>query len=138
HVDDVAEGHLAAMDRGRIGERYVLGGQNVYLSEFLRVIAHCAGIPAPRLRIPRMAVFPLAYAAEAVAHLTGREPFVTVDGLRMAKYRMFARTLKAEHELGIVARPYSEGVRDAVHWFREHGYIGARRAAFAPSRSVKV
>src|SRR5579885_1403178 len=138
HVDDVAEGHVAAMERGRTGERYILGGQNVFLSEFLRVIARCAGVPAPRLRIPRLAVFPVAYAAEAAARLTGREPFATVDGLRMAKYKMFATTAKAERELGIVARHYSEAVEDAVRWFGEHGYIGARHAALAPSRAVKV
>lgn len=138
HVDDVAEGHLAAMDRGRVGERYVLGGENVYLSEFLRVIARCAGVPAPRLRIPRLAVFPLAYAAQALAHFTGREPFATVDGLRMAKYRMFANTGKAERELGVVARPYSEGVQDAVCWFRQHGYIGTGEGALMPRPTVRV
>ena len=66
---------------------------------------------------------PLAYAAEAVAHITGREPFATVDGLNMAKYRMFFTAAKAEHELGVRARPYISALEDAIRWFGDHGYL---------------
>jgi dihydroflavonol-4-reductase len=123
HVDDVAAGHLAALQQGRIGERYILGGENVSLAEMLADIAHLVGRRPPRLRIPRRAVYPLAYGAEFIAKLSGREPFVTVDGLRMARYKMFFDDGKARRELGYTSRPYREGLRDAVDWFRTHGYL---------------
>jgi len=123
HVDDVAEGQLAALARGRIGERYILGGQNAALSEILATVAQEVGRRPPRLKIPRGAIYPLAYVAEAVARRSGREPFVTVDGLKMAKNRMFFTSAKAERELGYKARPYAEGIRDAIAWFRKAGRL---------------
>jgi dihydroflavonol-4-reductase len=123
HVDDIAAGHLAALERGRIGERYLIGGQNVALSELLAEIARQVGRRPPRIRVPRQAVMPLAYGAQAVARMTGIEPFVTVDGLRMAKSRMFFITAKAERELGLTPRPYAEGIEDAIRWFRDSGYL---------------
>ena len=123
HVDDVAEGHLAALNKGKIGERYILGGQNVLFSDMLGEIARIVGRKAPRIKVPRGAIIPLAIGAEAVARVTGREPFVTLDGLRMSKYRMFFRTEKAERELGIRARPFAHGLEDAVRWFRDSGYL---------------
>jgi dihydroflavonol-4-reductase len=123
HVDDVAAGHLAALERGRIGERYILGGQNVSLSEILLTIATQTGRRPPRMKIPRGAIFPVAVVAEAVARRTGREPFVTVDGLRMSKNRMFFTAAKAEQELGFRARPYAEGIQDAIEWFRGAGHL---------------
>jgi dihydroflavonol-4-reductase len=124
HVDDVAAGHLAALERGTIGERYILGGENVLLADMLASIAEITGKPAPKLRIPRAIVYPIAMAAEAVAKLTWKEPFITLDGLRMSKHRMFFTAAKAESELGFRARPYREGLRDAVRWFADHGYLG--------------
>ena len=123
HVDDVAAGHLAALRRGRTGERYILGGENVLLSQMLADIAGLVGRNPPRLRIPRLAVWPLAIGAEAVARFTGREPFVSRDALRMARYRMFFDDGKARRELGHVSRPYLEGLADAIGWFRQAGYI---------------
>jgi dihydroflavonol-4-reductase len=123
HVDDVAEGHLLAWKRGRIGDRYILGGQNAPLAEMLRVVAAATGRRAPRLKIPRNAVVPLALAAEAVARRTGREPLVTMDALRMAKNKMYFTSDKAERELGYRARPYAEGIRDAIDWFRQQGRL---------------
>jgi len=75
------------------------------------------------VRLPRMLIYPVALAAEAAAVFTRREPFVTVDGLRMAKYRMFFTSAKAQREIGYRARPYSEGLRDALDWFRSGGYL---------------
>jgi dihydroflavonol-4-reductase len=124
HVDDVARGHLAAFERGRIGELYILGGQNASLAEMLGAIARITGRRPPRLRIPRPPLYPLAWLAEAVARRTGREPFVTLDGLRMAKYRMVFSAAKAERELGYRARPYGEGLAEAIEWFRDAGYLG--------------
>ncbi len=123
HVDDVAEGHRLALERGRIGQSYILGGQNVTLKDMLAVIAPLAGRRPPRLRLPRTPLFPIAYAAEAVARLTGREPFITADGLKMAKHHMFFSSLKAERELGYRARPYALGIADAIEWFRQRGYL---------------
>lgn len=123
HVDDVAEGHLAALMRGRIGERYILGGQNVLFSDLLAEVARLTGRKAPRFRVPRPAIMPVAAAAEAIARFTGREPFVTLDGLRLSKYHMFFVTTKAERELGIRARPYAQALEDAIRWFRDEGYL---------------
>jgi dihydroflavonol-4-reductase len=123
HVDDVAAGHLAALRGGRIGERYILGGQDVSLGDMLAEIARLVGRSPPRLRLPRALIFPIAYGAEAIAHFTGREPFVTTTGLRLAKDRMFFSSAKAERDLGYRARPYSEAIVEAVEWFRERGYL---------------
>jgi dihydroflavonol-4-reductase len=123
HVDDVASGHLAALDKGRIGERYILGGQDVLLGDMLADIARRLGRAPPKIRLPRQLIFPVAYAAEAVAHVTGREPFVTTTGLKLAKDRMFFTSAKAERELGYRARPYGEAIADAITWFRQHGYL---------------
>jgi len=123
HVDDVAAGHLAALEHGVVGERYILGGANVTFADMLADIARLVGRKPPRLRIPRAAVMPIAYAAEALARFTGREPFATVDGVRMAKHRMFFTAAKAERDLGHRPRPYMAGLEDAIHWFRENGYL---------------
>jgi len=123
HVDDCAAGHLAAMDYGRIGERYILGGQDVPFGKMLADIAMLVKRKPPRLVIPRAPLFPLAFAAEAIAQITRKEPFITADGLRMAKYRMYFASAKAERELGYSARPYIEALADAVIWFRAKGMV---------------
>ncbi|HUI20492.1 MAG TPA: hopanoid-associated sugar epimerase [Methylocella sp.] len=123
HVDDVASGHLAALRLGKPGDHYILGGQNVPLAEFLGQIAAMCGRSAPKLRLPRPLLYPCAAVAEAMAHLTRREPFLTFDGLRMSRYRMFFSSAKAERDLGYKARPYSEGIEDALAWFRDNGQL---------------
>jgi dihydroflavonol-4-reductase len=123
HVDDVAAGHLAALDRGRIGERYILGGDNVTLADMLVDIARLVGRRPPTVKLPRTLLYPLAYGAEALASLRGVEPFITMDGLRMARHLMFFDDSKARRELGYVSRPYREGLADAVAWFRSHGAL---------------
>jgi len=123
HVDDVADGHLLALRRGRIGERYILGGENMSLAAMLAIIAGATGRAAPRIRLPRLAIFPIAYISEMTARVTGREPFATVDGLRMARYRMYFNSAKAESELGYHARPAIDALRDAIAWFRQAGMI---------------
>ena len=122
HVDDVAAGHLAALRRGRIGERYILGGDDMTLGEMLAEISRLAGRRAPTTRLPRQLVYPIAYGAEAAARITGREPFATVDGIRMAKYKMYFSSAKAKRELAYRSRPASEALADAYHWFRDAGY----------------
>ncbi len=123
HVDDVAAGHLLALQRGGVGENYILGGQDVAFRDMMGEIAELVGRAAPRIGLPRTPLFPLAYAAEAAARLTGKEPFVTVDALKMAKYRMFFSSAKAERELGYNARPYRQALVDALAWFRMAGYL---------------
>ena len=124
HVDDVADGHLLAYRRGQVGERYILGSENLSLQEILHEIATIVGRPAPRLRLSHNLVLPLAYAAEAIARLTGGvEPFVAVDSVRMARKKMYYSSAKAKSALGYRARPAREALRDAVGWFREHDYL---------------
>jgi dihydroflavonol-4-reductase len=123
HVDDVAAGHVAALASGRIGERYILGGQNVALVDMLADIARLCGRAPPRFTLPRAPLYPCAMAAELIAAVTGREPLLTRDGLRMSRYRMYFTSAKAERELGYRARPYVEGLREAIAWFRGGGYL---------------
>ncbi|WP_024276363.1 hopanoid-associated sugar epimerase [Hyphomicrobium sp. 802] len=123
HVDDVAEGHVAALKKGRIGERYILGGQDMTLGQMLAEIAQLAGRRAPTIKLPRELIYPIAYGAELAARVTGREPFATVDGLRMAKYKMFFSSAKAERELGYRARPAREALAEAFNWFQRAGYL---------------
>jgi dihydroflavonol-4-reductase len=123
HVDDVAEGHFLALERGAIGERYILGGQDVSLQQMLADIAAMTGHRAPTMRLPRWPLYPLAHVAEAVARRTGREPFITVDGLDLSRYRMYFSSDKARRVLGYQPRRYQEGLRDALAWFRAAGYL---------------
>ncbi len=124
HVDDVAHGHLLAWRRGGIGQRYVLGGDNMALSDILAGIARAAGRRPPRIRIPHGAVMPIAYLAEAWTRITGgTEPFVTVDGIRMARKKMYFSSGKAERALGYRHRPAAAALGDAVAWFHDNGYV---------------
>ena len=123
HVDDVAAGHVLAMEQGRIGERYILGGQDASLRELLGVIARQTGRNAPTVNLPRAPLYPLAWIAETMAQVTGREPMLTRDSLRMASHHMFFTSAKAERERGYRARPYDEALADALAWFRTAGYI---------------
>jgi dihydroflavonol-4-reductase len=100
-----------------------LGGEDVSLRDMLRVLAGLCGRRPPRTRLPRRPLFPLAYASEALARLSGREPFLTADALRMAGHHMFFSSAKAEAELGYTARPFAHGLADALQWFREQDYL---------------
>ena len=127
HVDDVADGHIAALKHGTIGERYILGGQNVLMADMLADIAGLVGRRPPRWRIPRAVVIPVAYAAEATARLTGRDPFATLDGIRMAEHYMYFTAAKAERDLGFQPRPYRAALEDAIRWFDAAGYLDKKR-----------
>jgi len=123
HVDDVAEGHILALERGRVGENYILGGHDVMLRQMLGDIAFLSGRRPPTIKLPRAPLFPLAWAAEAAARVTGKEPFLTADALRMSRHRMFFSSAKAERELGYKARHYRQGLEDALAWFAQNGYL---------------
>ena len=119
HVEDVAAGHLLAFDKGQIGERYILGGENLHLGEIAHMVADLAGVRPPKLKLPITPLMPLAHAVEAIWRLTGqeREPFITVDGLRMARKLMFFSSAKAERELGYTKRPVTKAFKDAIMWY---------------------
>jgi dihydroflavonol-4-reductase len=123
HVDDVAHGHLLAEDKGCVGERYILGGENLTLGDILRLVAGIVGRKPPTVQVPAALVWPVALVEEALAWLTGREPFATRDGLRMARHKMYFSSAKAERELGYRARPAREGLADAIAWFRAAGMV---------------
>jgi len=124
HVDDVAAGHLLALGKGVIGERYILGGENMSLKDILSQVAAIAGRNPPRIRLPHNAVLPFAWIVQEFARMTGmRQPMMTVDGVRMAKKRMFYSSAKAERELGYAHRPATIALRDAIAWFHDHGYL---------------
>ncbi len=122
HVDDVAEGHVLAYQRGQRGRRYILGGENMSLEAILATIAELTGHRAPRLKLPHAAVLPAAYFSEAWARLRGKTPNLSVDGARLARHAMYFTSRRAETELGYHARPAREALADAVQWFRDNGY----------------
>jgi dihydroflavonol-4-reductase len=123
HVDDVAIGHLLAFERGKIGERYILGARNMPLKEILATIADITGQRPPKIRLPHSLVIPVAYVSQAWARVTkGGEPRVTVDAVRLSKKYMFFSTEKAKRELGFSPRPVEEALQGAISWFRENGY----------------
>ena len=126
HVDDVAAGHLLAAERGAAGERYVLGGDDMRLREMIDVLALHLGRRRPRIRLPRAPLTPLAWAAQAAARVTGREPVLTVDALRMARRPMFYSSARARAALGYSPRPGADALRDAADWYRANGYFDRR------------
>jgi dihydroflavonol-4-reductase len=123
HVDDVAAGHLAAYERGKAGERYILGGEDMTLRTILGEIAQLVGRKPPRIRLPYAVVLPMAYVAEGFAAVTGRTGRVTLEGVRMSRKRMYFSSAKAVSELGYRWRPPLEAFQDAVNWFRERGRL---------------
>ena len=125
-VGDVAAGHLLAAERGRIGERYILGGRDLTLREIFEILGRIAGMRPPRLKIPAAAVLPLARLSEWIAdHCTGRPPLVAVDAVRMARKRMFFDPGKAVRDLGMPQSPVEDALASAVRWFRTNDYAPA-------------
>jgi dihydroflavonol-4-reductase len=123
HVDDVAQGHLAAFARGVPGERYSLGGEDFALSAILAEIAGLVGRKAPKIRLPLGPIWPVALVAETVSRFTGKEPMVTRDALRMARKTMYFSSDKARAALDYRPRPARQALVDALGWFRENGYL---------------
>jgi dihydroflavonol-4-reductase len=121
-VDDVAAGHLLAMQKGRQGERYILGCKNLMLREVFEILSTLTGVKAPAIKLPRLAVLPLAYLNHWIANLTGRPPRIPLEGVKMAKYKMHYDCSKAIRELGLPQTPPETALEKAVKWFRDHGY----------------
>jgi dihydroflavonol-4-reductase len=118
HVDDVAEGHVLALEKGRVGERYVLGGENMLLKDILGLVAAVVHRRPPFIRLPEAVVWPAALVMEKLAGVTGITPMMTRDHLKMARKKMFYSSAKAMSELGYSPRPVRLAVEDAVAWFR--------------------
>jgi dihydroflavonol-4-reductase len=123
HVDDVAEGHVLAMEKGRIGERYVLGGNNMLLKDVLALVAQVVHRRPPTIRLPEAVVWPAAFVMEKLAGVTGIAPMMTRDHLKMARKKMFFSSAKATRELGYHPRPVRIAVEDAVAWYKQHGML---------------
>ena len=124
HVDDVATGHLLAWRKGKIGERYVIGGANLSLAEILHQIAVICSRKPPTIKVPQSLVLPIAFLAEGWTRLTGGDqPFVSVDSVKMARKKMYFSSAKAERVLGYKYRSAQVAFNDAVGWFRENGYL---------------
>lgn len=129
HVRDVAVGHLLAALRGRIGEKYILAGQNMTLSGMFQVLEGLTGIPAPRVTVPRGVILPLAYLSEGISRMTGKEPLIPLEGVRMAQKLMYYDGRKAVKELGLSLTPVEEAFRDAVRYYAESGYLDSTLSA---------
>jgi dihydroflavonol-4-reductase len=121
-VRDAAQGHLLAAERGRPGERYILGSRNMTLREILESLARLSGRPVPRTRIPYAAAWLYGAAGTAAAYFTGREPRASLEAVRMSHKKMWVRTEKAERELGFRPGPVEPALSRAVQWFRENQY----------------
>jgi dihydroflavonol-4-reductase len=135
-VEDVAAGHLLAAEKGRIGERYILGNRNMTLKQILEALAPIGGRRAPRVRLPHAFVLAAGYADEWFSRLAGREPQIPVEGVKMSRHRMFVASDKAEKELGYKPSSVEAAFERAVHWYEEHGYVRGRLQAKAVERAA--
>jgi dihydroflavonol-4-reductase len=127
-VEDAAAGHILAAERGQVGQRYLLGGENLSLRELLGGLAQVSGRPAPRFRVPIAVAFAAACAETFVARLSGREPQIPIDGVRIARHKMFVDCSKAVRELGFSAGPVAAALGRAVRWYEDNGYVAESRA----------
>jgi dihydroflavonol-4-reductase len=121
-VEDCARGHLLAARHGRIGEKYILGNENLTLQRIFSMLEEITGLPAPRVRLPYTPILLAAYCNEAISRLTGREPLIPLAGVQMARKFMFFDSAKAVSELGLQQRPARQALVRAVEWFRAKGY----------------
>ena len=128
-VEDAAAGHLLAAERGQIGERYILGGENLTLKQVLAVLARVSGRKAPRVRVPHIVALGASYMDTAISRLLGREPQIPLEGVRMARHSMFVSAERARRELGFAPGPVAAALERAVRWYEANGYVGGSRAA---------
>jgi len=126
-VEECAAGHLLVGEKGKPGERYLLGGENLTLKGFLDLLASITGLPTPKMKIPHGVALGVAYAETAFSRLIGREPQIPVEGVKIAQHMMFVDASRAGRELGFVAGPVREALQRAVRWYEENGYIAKGR-----------
>jgi dihydroflavonol-4-reductase len=124
-VEDIAAGHLLAAEKGRVGERYILGGRNMTLKQILEALSAITGRPAPRVRLPHAVALAAGYANQWFSRLAGREPQIPVEGVKMSRHRMFVESDKAARELGYQPTSVEAALGRAVSWYEQHGYLDA-------------
>jgi dihydroflavonol-4-reductase len=129
HVDDVAKGHWLAALKGRVGERYILGGENLTLQQVLNLLAVATGLPGPKFKTPYAVAYAFGAVDTAIARLRGVEPMAPLDAIKMAKHYMWFSSGKAERELGYTSRPAAVALKDAAGWFTANGYVRSKTAA---------
>jgi dihydroflavonol-4-reductase len=125
-VTDCARGHLLALEKGRSGERYILGGENLTLKQILDKLAVITGLPSPTIKVPYFVALATGVVDELVTgRIRGREPRATIDSVRMGRKKMFVSSTKAEHELGWKPLPVDNALRRATDWFKSNGYMSS-------------
>ena len=129
HVDDVAAGHWLAATKGRVGQRYILGGENLTLKQVLDRLAAVAGLSSPKFKTPYAVAYAFGAIDTALARLRGVEPIAPLDAIKMARHYMWFSSEKAKRELGYSPRPAAAALKDAAEWFAENGYVRALAAA---------
>jgi len=127
-VEECAAGHLLVAEKGKIGERYLLGGENLTLKQVLDKLAQITGLPAPALKIPHGLALSVAYASTIFSRLVGKEPSIPVEGVKIARHNMFVDCSRARRELGFQAGPVAAALERAARWYEANGYVNARRA----------
>jgi dihydroflavonol-4-reductase len=127
-VEECAAGHLLVAEKGKVGDRYLLGGENLTLKQVLDTLAKITGLPSPKLKIPHGVALSVAYANTALSRMVGREPGIPVEGVRIARHMMFVDCSRAVRELGFQAGPVALALERAVRWYEANGYVSARRA----------
>ena len=127
-VEDCAAGHLLIAEKGKVGERYLLGGENLTLKQMLDALSKITGLPAPKLKIPHGLALGVAYASTVFSRLLGREPGIPVEGVKIARHMMFVDCSRAQRELGFKAGPVAAALERAVRWYEANGYIAKSRS----------
>jgi dihydroflavonol-4-reductase len=127
-VEECAAGHLLVSEKGKIGERYLLGAENLTLKEVLDTLAKITGLPAPGMKIPHSVALGVAYVESAFSRLLGKEPGIPVEGVKIARHKMFVDASRARRELGFQPGPVAAALERAVRWYQANGYVRAGRA----------
>jgi dihydroflavonol-4-reductase len=127
-VEECALGHLLIAEKGKVGQRYLLGGENLTLKQMLDILAKISGLRAPSLKISHNVALGVAYASTIFSRLIGKEPGIPVEGVKIAQHKMFVDCARSQRELGFKAGPVAAALDRAVRWYEANGYVTARRA----------
>jgi dihydroflavonol-4-reductase len=127
-VEECAAGHLLVAEKGKVGQRYLLGSENLTLKQMLDILAKITGLPAPSLKISHHVALGVAYASTIFSRLVGKEPGIPIEGVRIAQHKMFVDCGRSQRELGFKAGPVAAALQRAVRWYETNGYVNPRRA----------